>query len=1093
MKTAVASDSLRPFHPAVAEWFRSSFDAPTPAQVQAWPHLAQGENTLLLAPTGSGKTLAAFLVAIDRLVFGEPKPEKCGVRVLYVSPLKALAVDVERNLRSPLTGIGVVAQRRGDSSHPVRVAIRSGDTSARERSQIARDAPDILITTPESLYLLLTSRSREILRDVETVIVDEIHSLVPTKRGSHLMLSLERLEALRRSKKPMQRIGLSATQRPLEEVARFLGGGLVENDAWQPRHVAIIDAGTRKGLEVTIEVPVEDMARLGEEEPFKGGSASASPPRKSIWPSLHPRLVEVIRANRSTMIFVNSRRLAERLASALNEEAKEEIALAHHGSLARDRRTYIEERLKEGKLPAIVATSSLELGLDLGAVDMVVQVEAPPSVASGLQRIGRARHQVGETPRGVIFPKFRGDLLSSAAIASLMRKNEVEAMYYPRHPLDVLAQQIVADLAFEPVHIDAMYARMRQAAPFAELPRTAFEGVLDMLSGRYPSDEFSELRPRITWDRMSGLLTVREGAARIAIVNAGTIPDRGMYGVFLSGGDERAPKRVGELDEEMVFESREGEVFLLGASSWRIDSITHDRVLVSPAPGQPGKMPFWHGDRAGRPLALGRAIGAFTRTLTGTTPPKAEAILRNEHGLDEKASRNLVAYLEEQRRATGEVPSDQTLVIERFIDEVGDWRVCILSPLGARVHAPWATCVAAYLREDLGMEVDMVWSDDGMVFRLPESTTAPDSAWFLPDPERVESALVAHLGATSLFAARFRECAGRALLLPRRYPGKRSALWAQRKKSAGLLSIASRYASFPILLETYRECLKDVFDVPGLIEVLRAIQTRAVRITTVETPVASPFASSILYSWVGNFIYDEDAPPAERRAQLLSIDTAQLRELLGEVETRELLDGDSITLLESELQRLTHERAISHRDGLHDLLLALGDLSADEIARRTKAPADGASLISALVSEGRIVEVSIAQERRYIAAEDAGRYRDALGVVLPRGLARAYLEPIDEPLIDLVSRYARTHAPFSLATVAMHFGVAESAIAAAAQVLVERGRIVAGEFLPGGTVVSSLTPKCCVLSNANRLRSCGRRSSLSVKKPTRAFSSSGRA
>lgn len=1050
----VAADPLSTFHPAVAEWFRSSFDAPTDAQKKAWPHLAKGQNTLLLAPTGSGKTLAAFLVAIDKLMF-EPTPEphrRC--RVLYISPLKALAVDVERNLRSPLTGTAIVADRRGDARCEVVVGIRSGDTSASERAKLSRRPPDILITTPESLYLMLSSQARESLRYVETVIIDEIHSVAATKRGAHLFLSLERLEALRAGKKPLQRIGLSATQRPLDEIARLLGGGELtgEGDAarWMPRPVEIVDTGTRKSIEVRIEVPIEDMARIGEPAPLASGDASRAAPKKSIWPSLYPRLVEHIRANRSTMIFVNSRRLAERLAESLNDEAGEELALAHHGSLARERRQEIEERLKQGKLPAIVATSSLELGLDLGAVDLVLQVEAPPSVASGLQRIGRARHQVGGTPRGVIFPKFRGDLLASASVAERMRKGAIEATFYPRRPLDVLAQHIVAVVASAPIHIDELYALVCGAANFAELSRGSFEGVLDMLSGRYPSDEFAELRARITWDRLSGQITPRQGALRIAVVNAGTIPDRGMYGVFLESGDERTSRRVGELDEEMVFESRIGEVFRLGASSWRIENITHDRVLVSPAPGAPGKMPFWHGDRPGRPAELGRAIGELTRALATNSGDESTATLMADHGLDEHAARNLLAYVDEQKLATTEVPSDQTIVVERFLDELGDWRVCVLSPFGARVHAPWAMCVTARLREELGVEVDVMWSDDGMVFRLPESTEAPPPDLFLLDPASVESELVRHLGSTSLFAAHFRECAARALLLPRRYPGKRSPLWAQRKKSADLLSVASRYGSFPILLETYRECMKDVFDLPALVELLGLVQRRTIRVVTVDTRVASPFASSLLFSWVGNFIYDEDAPLAERRAQALSIDTAQLRELLGDVELRELFDADAISVLNEELQRRTAERAARNEDGVHDLLLAIGDLTREEIAERVRPVEAAAGWIDSLQTAGRVIEVGIANEKRFVAAEDAGRYRDALGVVLPRGLPLAFLEPVRDPWIDLVSRFARTHGPFTVSVLAERYGVARGAVITAVGALVERGRLVEGEFLPGG-------------------------------------------
>jgi ATP-dependent helicase Lhr and Lhr-like helicase len=1050
----VVSDPLAAFREPVRRWFSGSFAAPTRAQSRGWPPIVAGDSTLLLAPTGSGKTLAAFLAAIDRLMFSpEPaKGERC--RILYVSPLKALAVDVERNLRAPLAGIAAVAGRSSVPHRALSVSIRTGDTPASERAKMQRNPPDIVITTPESLYLMLTSGAREMLAFVDTVIVDEIHSLVPTKRGAHLFLSLERLEALSEKRTlPIQRIGLSATQRPLEEVARLLGGGDVsgKKGAWTPRPVAIVDAGSRKAFDFTVEVPVEDMARLGEVvDEVPSGPAAAVMPRHSIWPSIQLRLVELIRQHRSTMIFVNSRRLAERLASALNDVAGEELALAHHGSVAREKRQEIEDRLKRGDLRAIVATSSLELGIDMGAVDLVVQIEAPPSVASGMQRIGRASHSVGAVSRGIIFPKHRGDLLPCAAATARMIEGKVEETFYPRNPLDVLAQQIVAIAASAPIDVDDLYGLVRRAAPFAELPRGSFEGVLDMLSGRYPSDEFAELRARITWDRIGGRIRAREGAVRVAIVNAGTIPDRGLYGVFLAGDDPRSSRRVGELDEEMVFESRPGDVFLLGASSWRINEITHDRVIVTPAPGEPGKMPFWHGDSLGRPPEFGRAIGQLARELSAMKREEAVERLRRDHKLDERAAPNLVAYLFEQMEATGQVPSDRTIVVERYLDEIGDWRVCVLSPFGARVHAPWAIAVVAKLRRERSVEVEMLWSDDGMVFRLPESDEPPDVSLFVPAPDEVEDLLVSTLGETSLFAARFRENAARALLLPRRYPGRRSPLWAQRKRSANLLGVASKYGSFPMILETYREVLRDVFDLPGLLEILRRIASRRVHVVPAESRVPSPFAASLLFSYVANFIYDGDAPLAERRAQALSVDQAQLKELLGEAELRELLDPDAIGSLELFLQRLDGAHPIRHADALHDLLLSLGDLTEEEIRARSAEPESVPAWIEALARERRIVALSIGGERRWAAAEDAARYRDALGVVVPPGLPEAFLESPRDPLSDLVSRWARTHGPFLAESAATRFDLPLAAVRHTLERLAETGRVVEGEFLPGG-------------------------------------------
>jgi ATP-dependent Lhr-like helicase len=1052
-------NALGLFHPAVRRWFEASFPAPTRVQSRGWPALIEGRSALLLAPTGSGKTLAAFLAAIDRLMFSEEPAKNSRLRVLYVSPLKALAVDVERNLRAPLAGISASAAREGEIFRAPAIGVRSGDTPASERARTLRSPPDILITTPESLYLMLTSAARETLLSVETVIVDEIHSMVPTKRGAHLFLSLERLEELRRregsDKKPLQRIGLSATQRPLEEIARLLGGGEISRTgAWSPRPVEIIDAGEKKLLDVRVEVPVEDMSRLGEVvDELSSGPAAAAPRRRSIWPSIHPRLVELIREHRSTIIFVNSRRLAERLAGAINETAHEELALAHHGSLARDARLDIEDRLKSGLLRAIVATSSLELGIDMGAVDLVIQIEAPPSIAAGMQRIGRAGHSVGAASRGIIFPKYRGDLLASAAATARMLEGKVEETHYPRNPLDVLAQQVTAIAAVEPIEVEALYELVRRTATYAELPRSSFEGVLDMLSGRYPSDEFAELRPRLTWDRVAGTIRGREGAKRTAIINAGTIPDRGLYGVFLAGGDEKRSRRVGELDEEMVFESRTGDVFVLGASSWRIEEITHDRVLVSPAPGQPGKMPFWHGDRPGRPLEFGRAIGELARKLTTQKRGSALEKLKTEHGLDAQAAENLLVYLDEQVAATGDVPSDRTIVIERYLDEVGDWRVCVLTPFGARVHAPWATAVRAIIMESTAKaEIDVLWSDDGMVFRLPDAGEPPDVDLFLPPPDEVEDWVTENLGDTSLFAARFREAAARALLLPRRYPGKRSPLWAQRKKSHELLGVASQYSTFPILLETYRECLRDVFDLPGLVEILRAVASRKIRVTTVDSRTPSPFASSLLFSYVASFIYDGDAPLAERRAQALSVDQAQLKELLGEAELRELLDQDAIDATERSLQRLEERQGIRHADALHDLLLSLGDLTRTELEIRTdrEEKAQLSGWLDSLQKERRIIEISLGGEPRFAAGEDAGKLRDAFGVVTPLGLPRVFLEPHEDALRELVSRYARTHGPFSVEALAARFAIGISPARAALERLAALDRVLEGEFLPKG-------------------------------------------
>ncbi len=1068
-------DPLGLFHPAVADWFRRVFTAPSRAQALGWPAIARGESTVILAPTGSGKTLAAFLWAIERVMFTPPPPPRERCRVVYVSPLKALAVDVERNLRAPIAGIAHAAAARGDLHVLLQVAVRTGDTPPAERARMRRTPADLLITTPESLYLMLTSGVSDTLRSVDTVIVDEIHALVPTKRGSHLALSLERLERV--AGRPLQRIGLSATQRPIEEVARFLGGAAPKRvrppsrargrpaarvpqaalhlefagagaPAWRP--VTTVDTAEKKRLALTIEVPIEDMARIGVPAGPASGPAAQGPERTSIWAAIHPRLLELIRAHRTTLLFVNSRRLAERLAGALNDLAEDTLVRAHHGSLARLQRLEIEDQLKSGSLRAIVATSSLELGIDMGAVDLVVQIESPPSVASGIQRIGRAGHQAGAESNGVIVPKFRGDLVACAAVARAMHEGQVEAMRFPRNPLDVLAQQIVAMVAMEEWDDGALFAAVRGAAPFAALSRAAFDGVLDMLSGRYPSDDFAELRARITWDRVRGTLTARAGSKRVAITNAGTIPDRGLYGVFLAGAGPGAA-RVGELDEEMVFESRAGETFVLGASSWRIEEITHDRVLVSPAPGVPGKMPFWKGEAPGRPLEFGRAIGAMVRTLRALPPAAALDRLMREHDLERVAAENLMRYLADQAEATlGIVPDDRTVLIERVRDEMGDWRVLVLSPFGGRVHAPWAMAVAERARAERGLDLETLWSDDGFVVRFPESDEPPDVALLTPDPDEVEARVVNQLGSTALFAARFREAAGRALLLPRRHPGRRAPLWHQRKRAYDLLSVAARFGSFPILLETYRECLRDVFDMPALVETLRAVRSRAIRVGVADTTTPSPFAASLLFGYVANYLYDGDAPLAERRAQALSIDYAQLRELLGEAELRELLDADVIAETAHRLRMLEPRQRARTPDALHDLLLRLGDLSHAEVAERLEGM-DAAPALAALERARRVVALSLGGERRWVPVEYAARYRDALGVPLPPGLPGALLGAVPDPLAELARRYARTNGPFATEAFAARYDVTPAAATAALGALVAAEALVEGEFTPGET------------------------------------------
>jgi ATP-dependent Lhr-like helicase len=1031
--------ALQSFSPATRTWFEASFPAPTRAQAEGWPSIARGEHTLIHAPTGSGKTLAAFLWTLDRLLT-EPVPERAErCRVLYISPLKALAHDVDRNLRAPLAGIRHAAERLGGEPLPqLATFLRTGDTPAEDRRRMERNPPDILITTPESLYLMLTSAVRSVLSTVRWVIVDEVHAVAGSKRGAHLSLSLERLEEI--TVQAPQRIGLSATQRPLETIAAFLGGGTVSDDKWSPRPVTVIDVPQDRALDIEIVVPVEDMNEPGEPDPLDPDNT----PTRSIWPAVYPELLQQINAHGSTIVFANSRRLAERVCSEINNLAGTEVARAHHGSVAREQRLEIEEALKRGELKAVVATSSLELGIDMGAVDLVIQIESPNSVASGLQRVGRSGHQVGGVSRAKIFPKYRGDLLVATVVASQMAGRKVESTRIPANPIDVLSQQLVAQVVSGDTSADHLYALTRRAAPYANLSRAVFDETLDMLSGRYPSDLFAELRPRITWDRATGDVTARPGSRQLAVTNPGTIPDRGLYRVTLPDGS-----RVGELDEEMVYESREGDTFLLGSSAWRITQITHDKVEVIPAPGVPAKMPFWHGDMLGRPLETGREVGRFIRETAALDSEDASRRLQDDFGLDEYAASNLIAYLEEEREATGVLPTDQTIVVERFQDEIGDWRVVMLSPLGARVHAPWAMALRHRFRARYGTDVDVIWSDDGIAFRFPDSDEAPTADDLMLDPEEVEQLLLEHLSDTALFAARFREAAGRALLLPRRRPGERTPLWLQRRRSADLLGVARQFGSFPILLEVYREILQDDFDLPALQEVLGAIRSRKLRVAQVETHSPSPFASSLLFSFIAAYMYEADTPLAERRAAALTLDRDLLRELLGEGELRELLDPEVVAAVELELQHLTENRHARTPDGVHDLLRDLGPLTIQDIEVRSHG-VDIPAALEWLVDTRRVVEVTMGGDQRWTAIEDIARLRDGLGVQPPAGVPDTFLEPVEDPLGDVVGRYARTHGPFLAAEAAAALGLPVGVVETALGRLEQSSRLVQGAFRPAG-------------------------------------------
>ena len=1111
--------SLKLFSPATATWFDAAFDGPTAAQRGAWEAISAGRHALVVAPTGSGKTLAAFLWAIDQLIAHSPDENAEELTsVLYISPLKALGVDVERNLRAPLIGITQAAKAAGTAPPEVSVGVRSGDTPQATRRALLAHPPDILITTPESLYLMLTSKARESLRNVKTVIIDEVHAVAGTKRGAHLAVSLERLDDL--LEQPAQRIGLSATVEPVDTVAGFLGGS-------QP--VDVVRPPSEKDWDLTVSVPIPDMTALGGASASPSSVDSASidanleasdyQATASIWPHVEERIVDLVEQHRSTIVFANSRGLAEKLTARLNEihefrinnapagsdnpdetepiaaadagttgefadisrqhnrfeGAASVLARAHHGSVSKDQRSLIEEDLKTGRLRCVVATSSLELGIDMGHVDLVVQVESPPSASSGLQRVGRAGHQVGEVSIGRMYPKHRGDVRDAAVISEQMLAGRLEPLAIPANPLDILAQHTISAAAAADVDVEAWFDTLRRSAPFRNLPRSAYDAVLDLLAGRYPSDEFAHLRPRVVWDRETGTLQARPGALRLAVTSGGTIPDRGLFPVFLVGDqDGKNPKRVGELDEEMVYESRVGDIIALGASSWRIEDITHDRVVVSPAPGVPGKLPFWHGDGLGRPVELGRAVGSFTREIGGAAQETARERLAAA-GLDEWAQDNLLAYLDEQRLATEHIPDDRTLVVERFRDELGDWRVVLHSPFGKPVHAPWALAVGARLEERWGLDAASQAGDDGIVLRVPATDEEPPGAeLFLFDPDELEHTVTEEVGGSALFASRFRENAARALLLPRSDPGKRTPLWQQRQRSAQLLDVARKYPQFPVILETVRECLQDVYDLPALLRLQRELAGRKLRLVETTTDTPSPFARTLLFGYIAQFLYEGDSPLAERKAAALSLDPALLNELLGRAELRELLDQEVIEQTVSQLQRLAPDRRLRGVEGAADLLRLLGPMTPAEAALRLR-PQDSpetedlhlseshaTTLLDQLISTNRAITMRVGGTEVYCAVEDAARMRDALGIPLPMGVPLTFLEPVADPVGDLVSRYARTHGPFSVAEAAAALHLGPAVVESALRALAKQRRVSEGAFRPSGDPAASDSEWCDV-------------------------------
>jgi ATP-dependent Lhr-like helicase len=991
---------LAPFQPIVRDWFTETLGQPSAPQRAGWPAIAAGSDALILAPTGTGKTLAAFLWELNSLITdGLQAPLANAVHLLYVSPLKALNNDVQRNLELPLAQLKERFEKAGERFPEIRVAVRTGDTPASARAKMLRKTPHILITTPESLHILLTSvRGRTIFSSLRAVIVDEIHAVAGTKRGSHLALTLERLSRL--APDPPQRIGLSATQRPLEEIARFLGGCHAP-DAF--RQVEIVDCGLVKQMETSVVSPVPDLAHVDG----------------TIWTAVAPLVLDQIRSARTTLVFVNNRAQSERIAARVNTLAGEEIALPYHGSLSRERRFLLEERLKAGELRALVTTSSLELGIDVGSVDLVLQLQSPKRVAAGLQRVGRAGHSLTAVSRGVFVPTFRDDALEQMVIVDAMRSGDVEPTRVVQNALDVLAQIIVACVASDqPEWTSAeLFDFVRTAYPYHALSRAAFDETLGMLAGKYPSEINAELDARLSWDRVTDRLTPSRGARMVATISGGTIPDRGLYTVNLAD-----KTRLGELDEEFVHESRVGDAFQLGSSTWRIRAIEHDRVIVVPAPGAPARMPFWHGEFMARAPHLTRRVGALRRQLDEARTLDDLAEIQTRYHADEATTRSLVEYVQSQRASTRHVPDDRRLVLEHFRDEVGSVRMVLHAPFGGRVNAPWGMALGRRMRERLGVEVQVQTTDDGLMLRLPDLGGAPplDVIRSLGADE-AERLVLDEVGQSSLFGARFRMNAARALLLPRGNPRRRMPLWLQRLKSLDLLQAVRDYPSFPILVETYRDVLQDAFDMTTLREVLGGIASGAIGIHVAATEVPSPFAASLQFGFVIDHMYGKDAPRAEQRAALLSLDRALLDELMGGAGA----DDTTIAVLNELLARrrgTAAGRQARDADELALLVNRAGDLTRAELEARV-APAvewRRGDPLATLLASGRLIETSLptssGREPRYVLIDDAPRYAAAFGAaVMPEGTQAVLTQSAARR--EVLSRFVSLAGPVSVESI----------------------------------------------------------------------------